>query len=37
MAFCAVEYEQMNMVRGGHIVEDPQPVTLFGFEEPHYP
>ena len=33
----AVEYEQMDMIRGDHIVEDPQTVALFGFKQPVYP
>jgi hypothetical protein len=31
-----VEYEQMDVVRGGHVVEDPQTVAFFGFKEPAY-
>ena len=37
IAFPAVEYEQMDVVRSGHVVEDPQSVALFGFKEPAYP
>jgi len=32
-----VEYDQMDMVRGGHMVEDPESVALFGFEQPDHP
>jgi len=34
-AFAAVEYEQVDVVRSGHIVEDPQSVAFLGFKEPH--
>jgi hypothetical protein len=36
IAFSAVEYEQMDVVRGGHVVEDPQTVAFFGFKQPVY-
>ena len=37
IAFSAVEYEQMDVVRGGHVVEDPQTIALFGFKQPIHP
>jgi hypothetical protein len=37
IAFTAVEHEQMDVVRSGHVVEDPQTIALFGFKQPIHP